>query len=65
MKTHPRDDTDDFAHHPALFIVAHIDSEAFANRIFPGEILFGHRLIDNDHARRIFCVALVKRAAAQ
>src|SRR5439155_549404 len=27
-------------------------------------ILFGHRLIDNDHARRIFCVALVERTAA-
>ena len=65
VKTHPRDDADNFAHHPTFVVVADINADAFTDRIFAGKILFGHRLIDDDDARRIFCVALVKRAAAQ
>ena len=65
MKSHPRDDADNFAHHPAFFIIAEINTEAFADRIFAGKILFGHRLIDNDDSRRIFRVAVIKRATTQ
>src|SRR5262249_45451255 len=65
MKSHPRDHADDFAHHPTFVVVADIDAEAFTNWIFAGEILFGHRLIDNDDARRIFGVALVKYTTTQ
>ena len=38
--------------------------EAFPERIFAGKILFGHCLIDDDYALRIFRVAVVKHAAA-
>jgi hypothetical protein len=64
VKAHPRDDPDDFTHHPALVVIADINPDAFPERIFAGKILFGHCLIDDDYALRIFRVAIVKRAAA-
>src|SRR6266446_9771411 len=65
MKTHFRDDADDLAHDPALIVVAGVNSEALADWIFAPEILFGHRLVDDDDPRRISCVALVERTAAK
>ena len=65
MKPHACDHADDFAHHPAFFVVAGINSESFADRIFTGKILFSHCLIDNDDARRVFGVALGKCATTQ
>src|SRR5438874_10400796 len=65
MKTRFRDDADDLAHDPALIVVAGVNSEALADWIFAREILFGHRLIDDDDPRRIFRIALVECAAAK
>src|SRR3954453_15519471 len=65
MKSHAPNHANDFAHHPTFFVVADINAETFTNWIFAGKILFGHRLIDNDGARRIFRVALVKRPTTQ
>ncbi len=59
------DDTDDFARHITLFIIAGVNEETFADWIFTREKLFGHCLIDNHDARGIFRVAIVKRAATQ
>jgi hypothetical protein len=64
VKAHPRDDADDFAHHPALVVIADINAEVFPERIFAGKILIGHCLIDDDYTLRIFRVAIVKCAAA-
>src|SRR6478672_3345263 len=65
MKSHPRDHANDFTHYPTFFVVADINAETFTNWIFAGKILFGHRLIDNDDARRIFGVTLVKYSTTQ
>ena len=48
----------------ARVVIADINPEAFPDRIFAGKILFGHCLINDDYALRIFRVAVVKRAAA-
>src|ERR1051326_3348316 len=65
MESHPRDDANDFAHHPPFFVVAGINTEAFADGIFAGKILFSHGLIDNDDSRRVFRIAFVKCATTQ
>src|SRR5436190_21422436 len=65
MKTRFGDDADDLAHDPALIVVAGVNSEALADWIFAREILLGHRLIDDDDPRRIFCVELVECPAAK
>src|SRR5215510_2249051 len=44
---------------------AHSDVEALADRVFAGEEPFRHRLIDNNHARRIFRIALGEKAASE
>ena len=65
MKTHAGDHADNFAHHIPFLVVADISADPFADRIFAGKILFGHRLIDNHDPRRVLRVPLVKSAAAQ
>src|ERR1700720_2692818 len=65
MKTHLRDHPDDLTHDRALIVVAGINSETFADWIFAGEILFGHRLIDDDDSRCVLGVALVECTTAQ
>src|SRR5258708_10800313 len=65
MKAHSRDHADDFRYDVTFFVIAGINCEPLADWIFAGEKLIGHRLIDDDDTRRIFCVALVESATTQ
>ena len=62
---HACDNTDDLGHDVTLVILARINRDAFANRIFPREILFRQSLIYDYDPWRIRCVAVVEGAAAQ
>ena len=65
MKPHSRNDAHDFRHDITLFVVSSINCEALADRVLAREKLFRQRLVDDDHARRIFGVAIIEHAAAK
>jgi len=57
VKAHARHNADDFTEDIAFFIIADVNPEAFPNRIFAPEILFGQGLIDHDNARSVRCIS--------
>jgi hypothetical protein len=65
VESHASNDADDFRHHIALFVVAGVDGEPFADWIFTRENLLRHCLIDYDYARGILGVVFVERAATK